>query len=73
MKIQPIYTWMIQIAILANHQNGKDTHVRSCLVWGPRENTQQPVKQHQVHDEEEMQVLNSVQNTAAHGVFASLR
>lgn len=35
--LTPIHTWMIQISILANHQNGKDTHVRSCLVWGPRE------------------------------------
>ncbi|CAO1627347.1 unnamed protein product [Sympodiomycopsis kandeliae] len=34
--LQPIHTWMIQISILANHQNGKDTHVRSCLVWGPK-------------------------------------
>ncbi|PWN28117.1 galactose-binding like protein, partial [Jaminaea rosea] len=31
----PIWTWMIQISVLANHQNGKDTHVRGCLVWGP--------------------------------------
>lgn len=35
--LQPIHTWMIQVSILANHQNGKDTHVRGCLVWGPRE------------------------------------
>lgn len=29
--------WVVQIAILANQQNGKDTHIRSCLIWGPRE------------------------------------
>lgn len=35
--LEPIWTWMIQISVLANHQNGKDTHVRGCLVWGPKE------------------------------------
>lgn len=33
----PIHTWLVQISILANHQNGKDTHVRGCLIWGPRD------------------------------------
>lgn len=38
----PIHTWVIQISVLANHQNGKDTHVRGCLVWGPRDNQAGP-------------------------------
>ena len=36
---QPIKTWMIQIAILANHQNGRDTHVRQIKVHSPIETT----------------------------------
>ncbi|CAO1613403.1 unnamed protein product [Parajaminaea phylloscopi] len=36
----PIHTWMLQISVLANHQNGKDTHVRGCLVWGPSKDPQ---------------------------------
>ncbi|KAK9172010.1 Anaphase-promoting complex,subunit 10 (APC10) [Cryptosporidium meleagridis] len=32
-----ISAFCIQIAILANHQTGRDTHVRQIRVWGPRE------------------------------------
>ncbi|KAH7649404.1 anaphase-promoting complex [Cryptosporidium bovis] len=32
-----ISTFCIQIAILANHQTGRDTHIRQIRVWGPRE------------------------------------
>lgn len=34
--LQSISVWVLQIAILANQQNGKDTHIRGCLVWGPK-------------------------------------
>lgn len=34
-KLKPIDVWCLQIRILGNHQNGKDTHIRSCLIWGP--------------------------------------
>lgn len=47
-RLEPIWTWMIQISVLANHQNGKDTHVRGCLVWGPKEKQRAgPVHQQQ--------------------------
>lgn len=36
---QPIKTWMLQIAILANHQNGRDTHVRQIKIHSPIETT----------------------------------
>mmetsp|Transcript_57721 Transcript_57721/g.122797 ORF Transcript_57721/g.122797 Transcript_57721/m.122797 type:complete len:192 (-) Transcript_57721:227-802(-) len=31
-----VRTHMVQIAIIANHQNGRDTHVRQIQVFGPR-------------------------------------
>ncbi len=31
----PIRTFMVQLAILSNHQNGRDTHVRLVKVYGP--------------------------------------
>jgi hypothetical protein len=26
---------MLQVAVLSNHQSGRDTHVRLIKVWGP--------------------------------------
>ncbi|KYO29658.1 anaphase-promoting complex subunit 10 [Alligator mississippiensis] len=34
---KPIRTFMIQIAVLANHQNGRDTHMRQIKVYTPVE------------------------------------
>ncbi|KAJ3682930.1 hypothetical protein LUZ60_013157 [Juncus effusus] len=31
-------TFMLQIAILSNHLNGRDTHVRQIKIYGPRPN-----------------------------------
>ncbi|XP_044444677.1 anaphase-promoting complex subunit 10-like [Triticum aestivum] len=31
-----IHTFMLQIAVLANHLNGRDTHVRQIKIYGPR-------------------------------------
>lgn len=31
----PIYVHLLQISVLANHLNGKDTHVRSIRVYAP--------------------------------------
>ncbi|XP_056156229.1 anaphase-promoting complex subunit 10 isoform X1 [Lampris incognitus] len=33
----PVRTFMIQIAVLANHQNGRDTHMRQIKVYTPVE------------------------------------
>lgn len=33
--------WILQLAILANHQNGRDTHIRQVKVFSPR---QDPMK-----------------------------
>jgi anaphase-promoting complex subunit 10 len=32
----PIQAAVLQVAVLANHQNGRDTHVRQALLFGPR-------------------------------------
>ena len=32
---KPLRTYMIQIAILANHQNGRDTHLRQVKIHAP--------------------------------------
>lgn len=41
-----IHTFMLQIAVLSNHLNGRDTHVRQIKVFGPRPN---PVPQQPFH------------------------
>ncbi|ONK68384.1 uncharacterized protein A4U43_C05F10860 [Asparagus officinalis] len=33
-----IHTFMLQVAILSNHLNGRDTHVRQIKVYGPHPN-----------------------------------
>ncbi len=32
----PLCTFFLQLAVLTNHQNGRDTHVRGVRVYGPR-------------------------------------
>ncbi|XP_063375267.1 anaphase-promoting complex subunit 10 [Cydia amplana] len=39
MHDRPIRTFMIQIAVLSNHQNGRDTHMRQIKVHSPCEPT----------------------------------
>ncbi|CAO1309521.1 unnamed protein product [Diamesa serratosioi] len=34
----PIRTFMIQIAVISNHQNGRDTHMRQIRIHSPVEN-----------------------------------
>ena len=31
-----LHTFFLQLAVLANHQNGRDTHVRQVRLYGPR-------------------------------------
>jgi anaphase-promoting complex subunit 10 len=33
-----VSAFIVQVQILHNHQNGRDTHVRACKVLGPRTN-----------------------------------
>lgn len=38
-----IKLFLLQLMILNNHQNGKDTHVREVKVFGPRESPAAPL------------------------------
>ena len=33
---RPLRTFFIQIAVLAMHQNGRDTHIRQVKIYSPR-------------------------------------
>lgn len=33
---EPLRAFYVQLAVLANHQNGRDTHIRQVKVFGPR-------------------------------------
>ncbi|KAG0458263.1 hypothetical protein HPP92_023420 [Vanilla planifolia] len=33
-----IHTFMLQLAVLSNHLNGRDTHIRQIKIYGPRPN-----------------------------------
>jgi len=37
MNDKPIRTFMIQIAVISNHQNGRDTHMRQIRIHSPTE------------------------------------
>lgn len=34
---KPIYAYVLQIIVVANHMSGKDTHIRGLKVLGPIE------------------------------------
>jgi anaphase-promoting complex subunit 10 len=36
---RPIRTYMVQVAVLANHQNGRDTHMRQIKIHAPLADT----------------------------------
>jgi anaphase-promoting complex subunit 10 len=37
--LNPVYAYVLQIIVAANHMSGKDTHVRGLRVLGPLEDT----------------------------------
>jgi len=36
---EPLKTFFLQVAVLSNHQNGRDTHIRCMEVYGPRDDS----------------------------------
>jgi len=38
-KGRPVKTFYVQIAILGNHQNGRDTHLRQIKIYAPKYDT----------------------------------
>lgn len=41
---KPIRTFMIQIAVISNHQNGRDTHMRQIRVHSPIQGRKYPLE-----------------------------
>lgn len=41
---KPIRTFMIQIAVISNHQNGRDTHMRQIRVHSPMHGRKYPLE-----------------------------
>lgn len=37
--------YCLQLAVMANHQNGRDTHVRGIKVFAPQQDAMQPLNQ----------------------------
>ena len=35
----------MQLAVLSNHQNGRDTHIRQVRIFGPRADALRPLSQ----------------------------
>lgn len=33
---EPISAFLVKITVVANHLNGKDTHIRGLKIWGPQ-------------------------------------
>jgi Anaphase-promoting complex, subunit 10 (APC10) len=34
---KPLHAYVLQVVIVSNHMNGKDTHVRGLRIFGPLE------------------------------------
>lgn len=45
LRRENLKAYCMQLAILSNHQNGRDTHVRQIKVFGPRHDVLQPLGQ----------------------------
>ncbi|XP_012279713.1 anaphase-promoting complex subunit 10 [Orussus abietinus] len=43
---RPIRTFMIQIAVVSNHQNGRDTHIRQIKIHSPAQDNPGPQATH---------------------------
>lgn len=35
--VKPLHAYVLQVVVVANHMNGKDTHIRGMKVFGPLE------------------------------------
>lgn len=46
-RSKPVHAYVVQVIVVANHMNGKDTHVRGLRVLGPIESVA-PVSQHTI-------------------------
>ena len=37
MDSEILRAFLVQLAVLSNHQNGRDTHIRQIKIYGPRQ------------------------------------
>lgn len=54
---KPIRTFMIQIAVISNHQNGRDTHMRQIKVLSPVEGKKYPLEVYGQFSSQEFQQM----------------
>jgi hypothetical protein len=47
-RSEPLKAYFVQLAVISNHQNGRDTHIRQVKVFGPRQDTVQRLMAHDV-------------------------
>lgn len=45
---EPLKAYFVQLAVISNHQNGRDTHIRQVKVFGPRQETVQRLMAHDI-------------------------
>lgn len=45
---EALKAYFVQLAVISNHQNGRDTHIRQVKVFGPRQDTVQRLMAHDV-------------------------
>ncbi len=38
-----VKAYFVQLAVLANHQQGRDTHIRQIKIYGPRQTSVYPL------------------------------
>ncbi len=58
-----IRAYLVQVAVLTNHQNGRDTHVRQIKIYGPRKCVAACVHRMRVH-------VGCAVRADSHGFFA---
>lgn len=40
--------YLVQLAVISNHQNGRDTHIRQVKIFGPREDNVKAMLAHDI-------------------------
>lgn len=45
---EPLKAYFVQLAVISNHQNGRDTHIRQVKVFGPRQEAVQRLMAHDI-------------------------
>ena len=45
---EPLKAYFVQLAVISNHQNGRDTHIRQVKVFGPRQEIVQRLMAHDI-------------------------